>query len=228
MLTLYSRLTHLANGKCRDAPDGEALAKLWHNSSTLGGSLQRAPGIEAPNPCPCSSVLNWITDLTAFRKLTTISDHCATYTSSLFLHPLSPVPGMAAFEEKDVPKDHFEDLNNEEAELADIHPALDRQLTRKFDFHIVPWLFGLWLFAFIDRSNIGNANIDGLPNDLHLKGNDFNIALTVFYVPYILIDVPSNWLLKVRLYYIYICHSFFGIFFDVNSMLVRASTYLAS
>jgi hypothetical protein len=60
---------------------------------------------------------------------------------------------------------------------------------------VVPWLFGLWLLAFIDRSNIGNAKIDGLVTDLKLNGNTFNIALAVFYVPYILVDVPSNWVL---------------------------------
>lgn len=97
----------------------------------------------------------------------------------------------------------------------EIDPALDRALTRKFDTHLVPWLFGLWLLAFIDRSNIGNARIDGLSTDLGLTGHKFNIvdyhlwlkvwntlmreiqALTVFYIPYILVDVPSNWVLKV-------------------------------
>ena len=83
------------------------------------------------------------------------------------------------------------------AELVDIDPSLDRAITRKFDTHIVPWLFGLWLFAFIDRSNIGNAKIDGLVTDLHLAvGNKFNIALTVFYITYVLVDVPSNWFVK--------------------------------
>lgn len=32
-----------------------------------------------------------------------------------------------------------------------IDPDVDRRLTRKFDKHVVPWLFGLWLLAFIDR-----------------------------------------------------------------------------
>ncbi|KAL9631438.1 MAG: hypothetical protein Q9204_004230 [Flavoplaca sp. TL-2023a] len=77
-----------------------------------------------------------------------------------------------------------------------IEPGLNRTITRKFDFHIIPWLFGIWLLAFIDRSNIGNARIDGLAKDLELDGTKFNIALTVFYIPYILIDVPSNWVVK--------------------------------
>ena len=29
-----------------------------------------------------------------------------------------------------------------------------------------------------------------------MTGNKFNIALVVFYVPYILVDVPSNWIVK--------------------------------
>ena len=52
------------------------------------------------------------------------------------------------------------------------------------------------LLAFIDRSNIGNAKIDGLVTDLKLNGNKFNISLVVFYVPYICVDVPSNWIVK--------------------------------
>jgi hypothetical protein len=72
-----------------------------------------------------------------------------------------------------------------------IDAAMDRRLTRKFDKHVVPWLFGLWLLAFIDRSNIGNARIDGLATDLNLDANKFNIALAVFYVPYICVDVRT-------------------------------------
>jgi hypothetical protein len=43
----------------------------------------------------------------------------------------------------------------------------------------------------------GNAKIDGLEDDLHLRGNMFNVALTVFYILYVLLDIPSNWLLKI-------------------------------
>ena len=82
-------------------------------------------------------------------------------------------------------------------EEIQIDPAVDRRITRKFDKHVIPWLFSLWLLAFIDRSNIGNARIIGLQSDLNLgTGPKFNIALTVFYIPYIMVDVPSNWLVK--------------------------------
>ncbi|KAF2238653.1 MFS general substrate transporter [Viridothelium virens] len=81
-------------------------------------------------------------------------------------------------------------------DIPTIDPVFEQRIRRKFDLHVVPWLFGLWLLAFIDRSNIGNARIDGLSTDLKLNGTKFNTALAVFYVPYICIDVPSNLVLK--------------------------------
>lgn len=81
-------------------------------------------------------------------------------------------------------------------DTIDIDPELDKRISRKFDLHIVPFLFGLWLWAFIDRANIGNARIDGLATQLKLDGTKFNIALAIFYVPYICVDVPSNLILK--------------------------------
>ena len=72
----------------------------------------------------------------------------------------------------------------------------ERKLIRKCDLHVVPILAVLYSLAFIDRINIGNARLQGLEDDLHMKGHDFNIALMVFFIPYILFEVPSNILIK--------------------------------
>ncbi|KAF2205832.1 MFS general substrate transporter [Delitschia confertaspora ATCC 74209] len=90
----------------------------------------------------------------------------------------------------------IEKVSTTYSSLTPISPSLNKTITRKLDRHLMPWLFGLWLLAFIDRSNIGNARISGLSSDLHLDANKFNIALAVFYVPYICYDVPSNLVLK--------------------------------
>lgn len=60
----------------------------------------------------------------------------------------------------------------------------------------VPPLLLLWLANFIDRTNIGNARIAGLEKDLGLKGLQFNTALAIFYVFYIVAEIPSNLILK--------------------------------
>lgn len=90
----------------------------------------------------------------------------------------------------------LEQVNTAWDDSTEIPADLDKRITRKLDKRIMPWLFGLWLLAFIDRSNIGNARIDGLAEDLKLDANKFNIALAVFYVPYICYDVPSNLIIK--------------------------------
>lgn len=48
----------------------------------------------------------------------------------------------------------------------------------------------------IDKSNLGNAKTDGLTKDLHFKGNQYNILLSIFYVPLVLSAVPMNMLTK--------------------------------
>lgn len=66
----------------------------------------------------------------------------------------------------------------------------------KIDFHVIPFLCILYLLAFLDRVNISNANIYGMSTELKLDGDKYNVALVIFFVPYILAEIPSNILLK--------------------------------
>ncbi|TVY39106.1 putative transporter [Lachnellula subtilissima] len=80
--------------------------------------------------------------------------------------------------------------------LPPTDPAAVKRLLRNCDLHVVPPLFLLFLMAFLDRTNIGNARIQGLEDSLGMKSNDFDIALFVFFIPYILLEVPSNIIIK--------------------------------
>ena len=86
-----------------------------------------------------------------------------------------------------------EDLSHD---LPPIDRAAEKRLVWKCDLHVLPMISLLYMLAFIDRINIGNARIQGLETDLHMKGNDYNIALFVFFISYILFEVPSNILIK--------------------------------
>ncbi|KAI8344512.1 major facilitator superfamily domain-containing protein [Chlamydoabsidia padenii] len=55
----------------------------------------------------------------------------------------------------------------------------------------------MYLFASLDRSNIGNARLGSFEEDLHLKGNDFYNALMVFFIGYMACQIPSNLVLKL-------------------------------
>ncbi|EEH34729.2 hypothetical protein PAAG_05775 [Paracoccidioides lutzii Pb01] len=76
--------------------------------------------------------------------------------------------------------------------LVQFDPAAEARLLWKIDLFIVPTVSLLYLFCFIDRANIGNARLAGLERDLKLKNYDYNTVLSVFYVSYIVFEIPSN------------------------------------
>ncbi|KAI1619932.1 major facilitator superfamily domain-containing protein [Exophiala viscosa] len=76
-------------------------------------------------------------------------------------------------------------------------PAVVRKVIRKVDLRLVPMLSVLYMWAFIDRSNLGNANIAGLSKDLKTSiGNRYNVLAMIFFVGYCLIDVPATFLVR--------------------------------
>jgi hypothetical protein len=42
-----------------------------------------------------------------------------------------------------------------------IDPVAEKKLLRKLDWKLIPWLCLLYLISFLDRTNIGNAKIQG-------------------------------------------------------------------
>lgn len=52
---------------------------------------------------------------------------------------------------------------------------------------LLPCLTVLYLISHLDRANIGNAKILGLTEDLGLSGLQYNIALSLFFIPYVLL-----------------------------------------
>ncbi|KZT08237.1 MFS general substrate transporter [Laetiporus sulphureus 93-53] len=54
----------------------------------------------------------------------------------------------------------------------------------------------MYLCSFLDRGNIGNAKLQGLVTQLDLTGNKYNIALTMYFIPYCLCECPANMVLK--------------------------------
>lgn len=75
--------------------------------------------------------------------------------------------------------------------------AEERSVRLKIDWHTVPLVTLLYMLCFLDRINIGNARIQGLEAEFNLGiEKRFNWALSIFYIIYLLVEVPSNILLK--------------------------------
>ena len=79
------------------------------------------------------------------------------------------------------PKDGHQDHVREHH----IDPAVEKRVVKKLDRTVVPLVMALYLLAFLDRSNIGNARIAGMAEDLDLVGDRYDWLLTIFYISYI-------------------------------------------
>jgi len=90
------------------------------------------------------------------------------------------------------------DIPDPDAHLSVEEKArVDRKLLWKLDLTLIPWLCILYLLAFLDRTNIGNAKIVGLQKDLHhMTTGQYNATLSIFFVSYSVFEPLTNILLK--------------------------------
>ncbi|KAL4937289.1 hypothetical protein BDV06DRAFT_203237 [Aspergillus oleicola] len=79
------------------------------------------------------------------------------------------------------------------------HKQMTSKLMRKVDLHLLPLLVVMYLLNFLDRNNLSQARLGTLEEDLGMKGTDFNLATSILFVGYLLMQLPSNLLLtRVR------------------------------
>jgi MFS family permease len=67
----------------------------------------------------------------------------------------------------------------------------------KIDLCVVPPFCLLYFLSFLDRVNISNAKLYSLSEDLNLQGDQYNTALTLFFVPYIVFEILGNYSIKL-------------------------------
>ncbi|RKK51881.1 hypothetical protein BFJ67_g5839 [Fusarium oxysporum f. sp. cepae] len=75
------------------------------------------------------------------------------------------------------------------------YDANEKSLVRKLDFTLLPMVWLLYFFNYLDRNNIAQARLSSFEQDLGLKGNQFNVAVSILNVGYMLMQLPSNMLL---------------------------------
>ncbi|KAK7747205.1 hypothetical protein SLS62_009147 [Diatrype stigma] len=73
------------------------------------------------------------------------------------------------------------------------------RMVRKLDCRIMPILWLMYFFNYVDRGALAQARLNNFEQDLGMTGNDFNVAVSVLTVGYVLMQIPSNMLLtRVR------------------------------
>ncbi|KAM0545830.1 hypothetical protein ACHAPJ_011157 [Fusarium lateritium] len=70
------------------------------------------------------------------------------------------------------------------------------RLVRKLDFRIMPTLWAMYFLNYLDRNAIAQARLNGLEDDLGLKGTQYNTCISILFVGYLLMQIPSNMLIS--------------------------------
>ncbi|WVW80803.1 hypothetical protein I302_102790 [Kwoniella bestiolae CBS 10118] len=77
--------------------------------------------------------------------------------------------------------------------------AEEKAFVRKIDKRIIPCIWVLYTLSYLDRANIGNAKTGGLEKHFNLTSQQYSIVLLVFFISYVIFEVPSNLLIaRVR------------------------------
>jgi sugar phosphate permease len=101
-------------------------------------------------------------------------------------------------------------------ELSDSPPTISytaeekRKVIRKLDFNLVPLCFALYTLSVLDRSNLGNAKLAGLADDIDISGSRYAWLGNSFYIAYIIFQFntlgwkifkPHKWVTFVVLFW---------------------------
>lgn len=101
---------------------------------------------------------------------------------------------------------HVEVANDKEINQLDIDndenfvytEAEERKVVRKIDLYLLITIFWMYLLSYMDRTNVGNAKVGGMEDDLDLDSIEYSNALIVFFISYVVFEVPAN-LILVRI-----------------------------
>ncbi|MCJ1280098.1 hypothetical protein MMC21_007924 [Puttea exsequens] len=85
--------------------------------------------------------------------------------------------------------------------VRDLHPDerahLEAKLVRKIDGRLLPMLIIMYIMNYLDRNNIAAARLAGLEDSkakggINLTGTQYLTALSILFVGYLLMQIPSN------------------------------------
>ncbi|GAP88183.1 putative nicotinamide mononucleotide permease [Rosellinia necatrix] len=88
----------------------------------------------------------------------------------------------------------------------DEYKKLGKRATLKMDFVIMPSLVIMYILNYLDRQNLASARLAGIEEELGLHGVQYETCVSILFVGYILLQVPSNMVLgTIKWPGIYIC-----------------------
>ncbi|KAG9772731.1 Pantothenate transporter liz1 [Exophiala dermatitidis] len=99
----------------------------------------------------------------------------------------------------------------------------EKKLVRKVDFFILSFCCLMYFFNYLDRSNLTQAYVSGMKEDLNFKGNQLTQITTIFTCGYIVGMIPCNlalYYIKPRIFFPSMC-----CFWAALTMITAASSH---
>ncbi|KAH7152576.1 major facilitator superfamily domain-containing protein [Dactylonectria macrodidyma] len=100
----------------------------------------------------------------------------------------------------DIKKDVSDELRLETLNGADIdipdRVRKEKALLRRVDRRMMPLMMALYVLNYLDRNNIATARLGNFEKDIGLVGQQYNTIISIFFVGYILTQVPTNMILN--------------------------------
>lgn len=97
-------------------------------------------------------------------------------------------------------------------ETFEIDEATNNRLLKKIDLHLLPvrreqallkplltsqLLFLIYSLQFLDKLTLSYASIMGLKEDIHMTGSEYSWASSMFYLGYLIWEIPTSRLLQI-------------------------------
>ncbi|KAF4500094.1 allantoate permease [Fusarium agapanthi] len=94
---------------------------------------------------------------------------------------------------------HLETLGGETVNIEN-RDIKEKALVRRIDKRMMPLMMLLYILNYLDRNNIATARLGNFEADIGLVAEQYNTVISIFFVGYILTQVPTNMILnKMRL-----------------------------
>ncbi|KAF6751159.1 major facilitator superfamily domain-containing protein [Ephemerocybe angulata] len=111
---------------------------------------------------------------------------------------------MSDISEKNGSEDRIDDIEkvaNSRGSATPVDAHYDPKFVKKtllmIDWRMLPLLGLLYAIALVDRTNMGVARTAGMLKDLRLDiGERYSIASMIYFVPYIILQIPANLVLR--------------------------------
>lgn len=92
--------------------------------------------------------------------------------------------------------DRVDSSKEQSTSVESLDPVAEQKLLVKLDAFFVPIIMLVYLTCFLDRTNIGNVKVAGMPEDIGASPQEFSTAVSIFYATYVAFEPPWTIMMK--------------------------------